>query len=75
MDSVFYMGDFNIPLNKMTKGSKDFKDLLEEFNMHQVVEGPTQESGNTLDLVLQKRNKRFQIEKVNGILSLRWIGK
>ncbi|XP_072019033.1 uncharacterized protein [Amphiura filiformis] len=49
-------GDFNIHVNKpWLPEVKSFLEVLTSANFHQVVRGPTHKSGNTLDLIIVRK--------------------
>ena len=51
--NVVFLGDFNLHVNKkLDSNILKFYDILSTFNFTQEIEGPTHESGNTLDLVI-----------------------
>ena len=51
--NVIILGDFNIHINERSNPTiLQFYDILSSFNLHQIIEGPTHDLGNTLDLVI-----------------------
>ena len=50
---LIILGDFNLHVNEiLSPTSVQFQDILSSFNMSQLVNGPTHELGNTLDLII-----------------------
>lgn len=50
---LIILGDFNLHVNKiLSPTSLQFQDILSSFSMSQLVNGPTHELGNTLDLII-----------------------
>ena len=50
---LFILGDFNIHWdNQQCNYTRDFRRLLQDHNLQQIVEEPTHESGHILDLVI-----------------------
>ena len=51
--NIIILGDFNLHLNeKFNPTILKFHDILSSFSLSQIIEGPTHELGNTLDLVI-----------------------
>lgn len=69
-DQVLMVGDFNIHICCLEKPLvKDFLDLVESFNLIQSVNGPTQERGHTLDLVLSSGLSVLNLEVGDAVFS------
>ena len=62
------MGDFNIQVNKLnTPGIEEFLDILDVMNMKQIVNQPTHNKGNILDLIILNADGDFSTNNaVNG---------
>ena len=58
------VGDYNIHVeNEADKEAATFKETLDLFNVHQLVNGPTHELGGTLDLIItQSKETIYDIE-------------
>ena len=57
---AFFLGDFNIHCNKPDDtAATSFVSILNDFNLQQLVECPTHESGNTLDCIVVKKDTRY----------------
>jgi hypothetical protein len=56
---VVICGDFNIHVNVADdRHAIRFQELLQSFDLVQVINGPTHRSGNTLDLVITRRDRQ-----------------
>ena len=72
MDSIYVdfnkliiLGDFNIHVNEILNAtSLQFQDILASFSMRQLVDGPTHELGNTLDLIVANTDET-EIKDIN----------
>ena len=54
---IIVRGDFNIHVNdRLDRHSQRLAAIIESFDLSQVVSGPTHRDGNTLDLVLTRRD-------------------
>ena len=59
-DSLFILGDFNFHINNNNDHSAmEFIQTMSSFNFDQVVNKPTHEHGNTLDLVFTRSDDRL----------------
>jgi len=53
---IIISGDFNIHANDPRGHLQRLAEIIESFDLSQVVSGPTHRDGNTLDLVLTRRD-------------------
>ncbi len=59
-DEVIICVDFNIHVNKPDDpNTKKFMDILSQFNLVQHINEPTYKLGNTLDLIITRKNIYF----------------
>ncbi len=64
------MGDFNFHMNKSDKPNvKRMMEILDMFDLIQHVTKPTHKFGNTLDLIITKRDTKLLSHKVEEMLS------
>ena len=65
---VIVAGDFNIHINNTEdSNARLFLERMDSLGLHQHVSGPTQKSGNTLDLIFTEADSHFNIERCEGI--------
>ena len=69
-NEVLFIGDFNIHVNKSSdRHAKYLLDLLEVFNLSQLITESTHQDGNTLDLVIAQRKsmvKKCEVSDFNS---------
>ncbi len=69
-DELIIMGNFNFHVNKSDKPNvKTMMEILDTFDLIQHVTKPTRKFGNTLDLIITKRDTKLLSHKVDEMLS------
>ena len=69
-NEVIIMGDFNIHVNKENdRNAQKFQEILDTFNLVQHIKEPTHKHGNTLDLLITRKNTKMIDFSVNSQLS------
>jgi hypothetical protein len=69
-EEVIFCGDFNFHVNKPDEIKvKKFQEILNTFDFVQQVTKPTHISGNTLDLIITKKESSLIYHKVDSMLS------
>uniref|UniRef100_A0A3B3HT18 Reverse transcriptase domain-containing protein n=1 Tax=Oryzias latipes TaxID=8090 RepID=A0A3B3HT18_ORYLA len=69
-DRILIVGDFNIHVCCPDKApARDFLNLINSFNLVQLVSAPTQEQGHTLDLILTHGLTTFDLEICDALFS------
>ncbi len=69
-NETVFCGDYNFHMNKPWKDDvKKFNEILDIFDKHNIIEEPTHEKGNTLDLVIVGNNSMLRSHEVGSRLS------
>ena len=64
---ILILGDFNIAVNNpMDLDAQLLIAWLESNNLHNIVDFPTDRSGNTLDLVIVRENQRISVTNIGA---------
>ena len=67
--SRYVLGDFNLHYNKDTPTVRKIKDVIESQNLCQLINAPTQASGNTLDWLITRDEENIHASITDPLIS------